>query len=344
MKLLKISKKEQEITAIPESMDDLWHLEKIIDKNDIAYGLTDRKIKPSKEGEKAIRQTIFVELQIIDAHFQEFSENLRINGIIIGGHPEEFIELKSHQSIEIKIGDKLKLKKQSLKDWQIERLKKAEQSSAAAKLLVILLDDEGAELAFINQFSINKKATIKESKKGKRFDTGKSDYFDQILEKIQLLDAKKILLAGPGFVKDNFKKFIEDKKIKGLAQIFTESTNSVGDTGFNEIISQGKLASVEKELQLSKESKTIEDFLAKIAKGKAEYGILKVKNAIDLGACEKLIVSETQLMQKREETEKLLDLAEQSGCKVEIISSKNPQEKQIHSFGGIVCTLRYKVE
>ncbi|MFA6064765.1 MAG: mRNA surveillance protein pelota [archaeon] len=344
MKVLKISKKEAEITAIPETMDDLWHLEKIIDKNDTVYGTTDRKIKPSKEGEKTIRQTIFVELQVIDAHFQEFSENLKINGIIIGGHPEEFIELKSHQSLEIKIGEKLKLKKQSLKDWQIDRIKKAEKSSAAAKLLVILIDDEQAELAFINQFSINRKATIKESKKGKRFDTGKSDYFDQILEKIQLLDAKKILLAGPGFVKENFKKFVDDKKIKGFPQVLVENTNSVGDTGFNEIISQGKLASVEKELQLSKEGKTIEDFLMKISKGKAEYGFEKVKSAIELGACEKLIISETQLMQKREESESILDLAEKMGCEAEIISSKNPQEKQIHSFGGIVCTLRYRVE
>ncbi|MFA5931210.1 MAG: mRNA surveillance protein pelota [archaeon] len=344
MKVLKIDKKLKEISCIPESLDDLWHLEKILDKEDIVFGSTDRKIKPKKEGEKAERIKIFVELQVEEAHFQEYGENLRINGIILGGKPEEFIELKSHQTIEIGLGEKLKIQKKELRGWQIDRIKKAESASAASKLLIVLLDDEEAELAFVNQFSIVRKANIKEKSKGKRFATEKSTYFEEILEKIVSLEPKKILLAGPGFTKENFAKYINDKKIKGLPTVLTEVTNSVGETGFNELTSQGKLEKVERELQLSKESKTIEDFLAKIAKGKAEYGKEKVKEAISLGACEKVILAETYLMQNRNEAEELLDLAEKNGTETEIISSRNPQEKQIMGFGGIVTTLRYKLE
>ncbi len=344
MKVLKIDKRENEIICVPDSLDDLWHLEKIIDKNDLVYGSVDRKIKPKKEGEKAQRIKLYVELQVEDAHFQEFSENLRINGIILSGRPEEYIEIKSHQSLELTLGEKLKIKKQILNKWQIDRIKNAEKASAASGLLVILLDDEVAELAFVNQYSINKKATIKEDKKGKRFETEKSDYFDKILEKIKLLEVKKILIAGPGFVKENLKKFIEDKKIKGIPQIVIENTNSIGDTGFNELATQGKLEKVEKELQISKEAKTIEEFLALLAKGKAEYGFDKVKEAIENGAVAKLIVSETFLMQNRDKTESILLIAEKNGCDTQIISSKNPQEKQIFSFGGIVATLRYKIE
>ena len=157
MKVLKIDKKMKEISCIPESLDDLWHLEKILDKEDIVFGSTDRKIKPKKEGEKAERIKIFVELQVEEAHFQEYGENLRINGIILGGKPEEFIELKSHQTIEIGLGEKLKIQKKELKSWQVDRIKKAENASAASKLLIVLLDDEEAELAFVNQFSIVEK-------------------------------------------------------------------------------------------------------------------------------------------------------------------------------------------
>ncbi len=343
MKVLKIDRKTGEITCIPENMDDLWHLEKITDKNDTAYGTTDRKIKPSKEGEKTIRQKIFVELNISDVHFTEYSENLKINGTIIGGHPEEFIELKSHQSIEIKIGDKFKITKPEIKQWQIDRLRKAESESASAKMLVILLDDEEAELAFVNQFSINKKASIKEKRKGKRFETEKSDYFELIFEKISGLAPKKILLAGPGFTKDNLKKFIDDKKIKGFPQVMTESVSSVGEAGFRELISQGKLSGIEKQLQMTKESKSIEEFLFALSKGKAEYGPAKVAEAIKMGAVGKLILSETYLLQNRKEAESVLDSAEAIKCETEIISSKNPQEKNINGFGGIVAILRYKL-
>lgn len=343
MKILRIDQKNSEISCIPESLDDLWHLERIIDKGDVIFGQTDRKIKPAKEGEKAMRVKLFVELQAQEAHFQEYSEDLRINGIIIGGKPEEYIELKSHQSIEIHSGDKIKIKKAALKQWQITRLKKAEATSATSRLLVVLLDDEEAELAFVNQYSLSKKAQIKEKRRGKMFKQEKSDYFDQIFDKIVSLEPKKILLAGPGFVKENLQKFITDKKIKGLGQVLIETTSSTGETGFKELISQGKLETVEKQLQMTKESKAIEEFLTALAKGKAEYGPAQVTKALTAGAAEKIIMAETYLMQNRIEAEKLLDLADAQGSEVEIISSKNPQEKNISGFGGAVCTMRYKM-
>jgi len=344
MKLLKIDRKENEVICIPEGLDDLWHLEKIIDKDDIIYASTDRKIKPAKEGEKAMRINLFLELQVIDAHFHEYSEELRVNGIILSGKPEEYIELRSHHSVEIRTGEKVKLKKKNLAQWQIERLKKAQNASATSKLLVVLLDDEEAELAFINHYSISRKATIKEKIRGKRFKQEKSDYFDEIFNKIKSLEPKKILLAGPGFVKENLKKFIDDKKIKGFPQVMIETTASIGETGYKELLASGKLESIEKQLQMGKESKIIEEFLAVLAKGKAEYGKNEVIKAITQGAAQRVIIAETFLMQNRKEAEEILNLAEQYKCEVEIISSRNPQEKNIVGFGGVVTTLRYKLE
>lgn len=341
MKVLKIDRKSNEIICVPQIHEDLWHLEKIIEKGDIVFGVTDRKIKPKFEGEKTERVKIFVEVEVMDVHFGEYSEELRINGVILSGKPEALVELKSHQTIEVKIGDRIKIRKKSIKQWQVERLRKAENFSNEMSFLVVLLDDEVCDLAFLTQYSINKKATIREKKRGKRFETGESSYFDEILQKIKLLSPKKILISGPGFTKDNLKKFIIEKKIIEPARALTESTNSVGETGFKELISQGKLEKIENQIQLSRESKVIEEFLAMLAKGRAEYGVEKVVEAISLGAVEKLILSETYLMQNRTEAEKVLELAESMGAEVNIVSSKNPQEKQIHSFGGVVATLRY---
>jgi protein pelota len=344
MKILKIDKKLNQLLIIPENLDDLWHLEKIIDKKDIVAGKTDRKIKPSKEGEKTIRQTIFINLEIETIHFQEFSENLKLSGIILDGNPKEFVEVKSHHSIDVKIGDKVKIQKNNLKNWQIERLKKAEKESASAKMLVVLMDDELAELAFINQFSINKKAKITSKKQGKMYAQEKSNYFDEIFEKIQQLEPKKILVAGPGFVKDNFKKFVEEKRIKGLPTIITENLNSVGKTGFNELLSQGKLNSIEKELQLTKETQIIEEFLEKLSKNTAEYGKDAVLKCLNMGQVNKLIIAETFLLEYRDQTEDVMNLADKMKADINIISSKNPQERTIYNMGGIVATLRYKTQ
>ncbi|MDD4250641.1 MAG: mRNA surveillance protein pelota [Candidatus ainarchaeum sp.] len=341
MKIIKINQKLNEILVIPETLDDLWHLEKIIEKNDIIYGKTDRKIKPSKEGEKTIRQTIFVELEVENVHFQEFSENLKIGGIIIGGNPKEFIELKAHQSIDIIPKEILKIKKTKIQNWQIERLKKAQQESSSSKLLAIIMDDESAELLFVNQFSTNKKAKIKSNKQGKMYSEQKSYYFDEILEKIKQLEPKKILIVGPGFVKENFKKFVEEKHIPKFPTIITETINSVGETGLRELLSSGKLELVEKNLQLTKETQLIEDFLKNLSKNKAEYGTLEIKNSINDGKVEQLLISEKFLLENRKLCEEIMDHAEKFGTKITIISSKNSQEKIIYNMGGIVATLRY---
>ncbi len=344
MKIIKIDKFTNEITLVPENLDDLWHLEKVIDTNDIIIGKTDRKIKPKNEGEKAIRINLFIELKVENVSFQEFSENLKINGKIISGKPEEFIEINAAQSIDIKIGEKVKIKKSEIKNWQIERIKKAEKESVSSKLLVVLIDDEIAELAFVNQFSINKKASINSNKSGKLYAQEKNDYFQKVFDIIQTLSPKKILIAGPGFTKENLKKFIEDKKIKGFAQIIVESLNSVGETGLRELINSNKLEKIESELQLSKEGKLIEEFLENLAKQKADYGKERIKELVNLGAVEKIIVSEKYLLQNRSEVEELLTIAEKYACQINIISSKNNQEKIIYGMGGVVVILRYKVE
>ncbi len=344
MKILKIDNKNNELVVVPETLDDLWHMEKIIGAGDLISGKTDRKIKPKKEGEKVIRQTLFVEIKAEEISFHEHSGVLRVNGIITGGKPEEFIELKSHQSLDIEPGRKIGIKKEALKGWQIDRLKKAEKESATSGLLVVLMDDEQAELAFVDQFSIRKKAKILSGKQGKQFDEAKGKYFEEVFGKIVSLEAKKILLAGPGFTRENFQKFIDDKKDKSFPKVISISTNDVGETGFRELLKSGKLDSLEKELQLTQEAKLIEEFMKNISKGLAEYGLEKINDALHKGAVEKLLISEKFLLKSRDETENLMDLAEKTRTETHIISAKNPNEEQISGFGGVVALLRYKLE
>lgn len=344
MKILKIDNKNNEIIVIPNNLDDLWHLEKIVSKGDTIFGSTDRKIKPKNEGEKAIRVKLFIELLVESAKFTEFNEKLKISGIITGGKPEEYIDLKAHQSIDIGIGEKIKIKKEKIKNWEIERLKKAEKESSASNLLCVVIDDESANFAFINQFEIKNKGIINSNKSGKMYNDEKSDYFEKIFEMVNQLHPKKVIFAGPGFTKENVKKFINEKKIKGGPKIITVSLNSTGETGFLELIKSKKLEEIEKNLELNKEGQLIEEFLEKLSENLADYGIDKVSELINLGAVDKLLISEKYLLTNRDNVEEIMKNAENFGCKINIISSKNPSEKTIYGMGGVVATLRYKVE
>jgi len=77
-----------EIKLMPENLDDIWHLYNIIDKEDIVRGFTyrteegkDDKIRSKKSEKKRMKLGI----RIKEVKFHEFSDRLRIRGIIEEG-------------------------------------------------------------------------------------------------------------------------------------------------------------------------------------------------------------------------------------------------------------------
>src|SRR3989344_5119860 len=186
MKVLKLDRKENFIEIMPDSLDDLWHVEKLVEKGDLVSGSWERKIKPKTEGEKAYRQKIFVELEVEKIEFHEETGQLMILGVVVFAKPEELVELKSHHTIEVEPGTRLKIRKKVLKQYHIERLEKAKNASGREKLLLVIMDDEAAELAFLKDSGLNVKAKILAAREGKRF--GKKEkgnaFFEELLKKI----------------------------------------------------------------------------------------------------------------------------------------------------------------
>ncbi|MFH1256151.1 MAG: mRNA surveillance protein pelota [Candidatus Diapherotrites archaeon] len=344
MRILKVDRENNFFEVVPESLDDLWHLEKVLEKGDIVSGKSERKIKPSKEGEKTFRETIFVEISVEKIEFHKFSGMLRLNGVIVGGKPLELIELKAHHALEVFEGHKIKVQKQRLKNYQVERLEKAKNASAREKFLLVVLDDEEAELALLKDFGFEFKGKIFAGKEGKRYKSEKkgNDYFDELLKKVHEIKAEKVLFAGPGFTKQNLQKYLGGKGVKLKA--FFDSTNSIGSTGLNELVKSGAVDKIVKDLQLSKETMLVERLFLEISRnGNAVYGASEVKRAVDFGAVEVLLVSEERLLEEREEIEKLMDSAEKNRAEVHLIGSENEPGKKLKGIGGIAAITRYKI-
>ena len=133
MRILKIDERENFLHIVPEIEDDLWHLERVIEKHDLVSGQSDRKIKPKEAGEKPRRVKMFIELDADNVEFHRFLGQLRVSGTITGGKPAELLEIGSQQALEIEIGRDIKIKKKALKKYQIERLKKASEATKKGK-------------------------------------------------------------------------------------------------------------------------------------------------------------------------------------------------------------------
>jgi peptide chain release factor subunit 1 len=195
-------------------------------------------------------------------------------------------------------------------------------------------------------------------------------------------DLKGVIIGGPGHTKD---EFVEGDylhhEIKNLL-ITTVDTSYTGEFGIREVME--KSMDVLTEIDVVREKKLVQKFLVELIdeEGLASYGEAEVRNNLQMGAVEVLLLSE-DLKSKRVnyecqscgktidktikneneikdktcpncnekmkvgETEDVIDdfvaLAEEVGSEVEIISTETEEGMQLlKAFGGIGAILRYR--
>ncbi|HIH09310.1 MAG TPA: mRNA surveillance protein pelota [Candidatus Diapherotrites archaeon] len=344
MQILKVDRRNNHFEVVPDTFEDLWHLERIIEKGDHVSGSAERKIKAEEEGEKAYRQIIFVELEVEKAVFHEASGQLRIQGIVTFAKPQELVPLKAHHTLEAETGKKISVTKKKLRSFDIERLERAKNATGREKALLIVMDDEEAELAFLRDIGLESKARIISGREGKRFKSAEKQksnpFFEEIYSKILDLAVKKAVVAGPGFEKQNFEKFVKEKKDK--IEFVFESTNSVGITGLNELIKSGKIDKVIEGFHLAEEAKAVERVLSSISNGLAALGEKEVAQAVESSAASEIVALETTLTSGNGKVQELLDRAEQYGTKIHFIANKSDPGRQLEGIGGIAAVLRYR--
>jgi protein pelota len=77
---MQFSRRENEVRAKPETLEDLWHLEKIIAPGDAVSGTTQRKFV--SEGGAQERKKVHVTLSVEKVEFHKPSQRLKVLGKI----------------------------------------------------------------------------------------------------------------------------------------------------------------------------------------------------------------------------------------------------------------------
>ncbi len=325
MRLISFNRKTNEVRLKPENPDDLFHLELLVREGDLVRGKTMRR-KEIKRGDKFVRaekKPVTLTVNVEKVSFAESTDRLRLTGEIVKG-----TDLGKHHTIELQPGDVATIKK----DWrkyELEKLKSLEKKPP--KLLICVLDDEGADFALLTDRL--KYLTHMKGATGKSLgEANKEQYYKQVVDYISGYDCTKVV-AGPGFVKDEIVKRLEGK-------VFKDSTSHTGKTGVQEVIKRGIVDRVVEDSRLSEETKLVEKFLGELSKdGKAVYGKDETRKALEMGAVETLLVSD-KLLRK---LEPLMEKAEGVKTDVKIISSDHEAGERLYNLGGVAGILRYKV-
>lgn len=347
MKIIFKDMKHGEIGLIPENLDDIWHLYNVVEEGDLVRGISyrteegkDDKIRSKKTEKKKMKLGIRVK----EVKFHEFSDRLRIHGIIEEG-PQD---LGSFHTLNVTADsmDRINIIKENWKNHQLKRLDEAVSLRSQPILFFISLDEDEATIAILRQSGIQMVAEINSKRSGKMYESSdnEKDYFNQIINiiKNQKYQDSPVVVAGPGFAREHLLKFGKENAPEIFKNAHTNSTGIAGMNGIHETIKSGLIKTIIKENRVVHETTLIEKLFEEIKKdGLATYGEKEVKLALQTGAVERLLISDILIRSKN--GEELLNIAKQNNSEFTIINTMHEYGKKFEGLGGVGAFLRYKI-
>jgi len=290
----------ERIELVPENLDDLWHLQYVLEPGDHVAGDTTRRIKRDDEqlrdtgGE---REHMSVTIEVSDVEFHKFANRLRIGGEIVGCSRED--QLGQHHTLNVEQREAITIEKHFKPD-QVQRIEEAQGATNNPDVAVVTVEEGEAHVHTVAQYGTEEYATITASTGKGEYARDRDELFEEVLSALQRMDVDAIVLAGPGFTKQDALDYIADNDPGVAEKITTVDTSSVGDRGVHEVLKRGAIADIQDETRIQQEAELIDELMARLSTdGAVAYGMDDVKQATDYGAVEHLLVLDDWLHENR---------------------------------------------
>lgn len=331
---------EGEIKLIPENLDDLWHLKYIIEKGDFVFALT-KRVSQSNDKLRSDKEMVTVRLgiEVEKVEFHRFANRLRISGKIVAG-----VEESGHHTLNVTIGKEISI----IKKWkgeQLDRIRKAVEDSKRPEVVILTIEEGYAVAGVLRQWGVEE---IFEERTGygKGMGDMRKEFFGGVAKKLEELNFRYLIIAGPGFAKNDFHHFLKERYPELAKKAIVVDTSSTGTRGFIEVLKRRVIDRIIGEIRLAEEAEYIDRLLEGISKGeKVAYGLDEVKEAHGYRAIDVLLIADEFLLDQREkwDVDNLMREIEDSGGKIVIFSTEFEPGKRLMSLGGIAALLRFSI-
>jgi len=341
----------ERVTLVPESLDDLWHLHYIIEPGDLVAGDTTRRIQRNDDQMRDTggeREHVFVTLDVEDVEFHKFANRLRVSGIITDASNEQV--LNEHHTLNVEAQEEIEIEKHWKPD-QEQRLEEAVEATDQPDVVIVTVEEGEAYIHDVAQYGVEERASFSGP-------TGKGEYardrsllFEELADALARLDVDAIVLAGPGFTKQDAYDYVEEHEPAVAEQITTVDTSAAGGRGVHEVLKRGAVEDIQTETRVAEEAELIDELMENIATGeKAAYGVDATAEAAEFGAVETLLILDERLRKERGESgewdhdvDEIVRSVERQGGDVVVFSHEFDPGQRLSNLGGIAAVLRYRL-
>jgi protein pelota len=349
MKVVEVDLKRGVVGVQVETLDDLWVLFNIIKAGDLVYAKTTREVKVG-EGSEGVRVPMVLGVRVKKVEFQEFSDKLRIFGLVVEG-PEEFGVRGKHHALTIGVGDYLTIVKERWEDFELNLIKRQIRGD---RVLVVAIDydeaciglvaEQGVKYVWEGHLGLPSKHYVVD------YEPLVKAYFKQIVEAakhaLEGYGVKAVIVVGPGELKNQLRKALEESLDVPL---YVDMTSTGGCKGVSEALNRDVFKNIMGELSVVRASQILREFKELLVRDHelVVYGLEEVKQAAIIGAVGKLLVLDELLRspddQVRGDIYETLRHAYDKKAEVVIVPSKTDIGGELAGFGGVIAILRFKV-
>lgn len=343
MRILESENELDFISLHAESDDDLWYLHNIISPGDRVKMTVMRRLEKQVDmtrSKEVPRKPVSLTIEVESVEFQEFSGTLRVLGTVIMGSEDA---IGQHQSFAISPGETFMLSKLRWTEQQKKLFQEGVDNKFSNRYFFVVIDDETAFIQSLKSYGIQSLGKIDSHKTGKHYSSDYSEekYLREVYDSVARIipEGSSVIILGSGFTRDKFVQLA--KSFQSKFNFVTFPTARSDEGAIWEFLNSPESEGILKDFRLSGDSRLVEEFLRRLKTSEeATYGYVDVKKAIEMGAVETLIVSEEKF--RTEEGRELLELADDFGTSVHIISLTGEKGNIVKNFGGYCALLRYR--
>ena len=311
------------------------------------------------------RTTLLLEVE--DVNFDPKESHLRIKGRNI--KENKYVRLGAYHTIDLEPNRKFTLVKSCWDAIFLHRLEVACDAGRDADVAAVVMHQGLAYVCLITKHMTVTKAKLEVNipKKGRgsttQHDKAMTRFYEAVLQAVDRhidFDVVKVLLiASPGFVNENFLKYMKKQmllrnELKYLIEHQSKMVLTKSSSGHKhalaEVLGDAKVMSRLTETKAAKEVKALEDFMKMLNDNpdRAFYGFKHVAHACESGAISTLLVTD-DLFRSQESVKtrrmyvKLTEDVKESGGEVLVFSKLHVSGERLSQISGVAAILRFPI-
>ncbi|CAH3043321.1 unnamed protein product [Porites evermanni] len=353
------------VVLVPEEAEDMWHAYNLIAVGDRLKSTTIRRVQTESAtgsvSSNKVRTTLAIAVEGIE--FDTQACMLRIKGRNV--EENQYVKMGAYHTIDLELNRKFTLLKEYWDLIALERVEMACDPTQHADLGAILLHEGLGHIMLVTSSMtiVRAKIDMNIPRKRKGFcsqhDKGLLRFYDAIIQgvlrHINFDVIKCVLVASPGFVKEQFCDYMFQQAIKNEWKAITENkskfilvhSSSGHKHTLKEVLADPAVTARLADTKAAGEVKALDTFFTMLQTepDRAYYGINHVEKANEAIAVETLLVTDELFrstdLPTRKRYVKLVESVKENGGDVRVFSSLHVSGEQLGQLSGVAAILRF---